>query len=656
MIIELGHFALCLALVLALLQAVLPLLGARYNKAAWMLMGRQASISLCGLVTIAFVALIHAYALSDFSVQNVYQNSHTLKPWLYKITGAWGNHEGSMLLWTWILTFWGLRFQRRGRQLPLVFQAKVIAVQGMLCFGFLLFILLTSNPFLRLDPAPIEGLDLNPILQDPLLAIHPPMLYAGYVGFSVAFCFAIVALLEKKVDAEWAGFLRPWVLAAWSCLTFGIILGATWAYYELGWGGFWFWDPVENASLMPWLAGTALLHSVSTLERRGALKVWTIFLCIFTFSLSLLGTFLVRSGVLTSVHAFAVDPARGIFILTLLTLVTGGALLLYAVRAPYIQMGGSFKPVSRESAILLNNVFLFTFAVTVFMGTLYPLFLSALNLGSISVGAPYFSATLTPLLMPFAALMGFAPALSWREASLGQAARKLRIPFVMAVALAAVVAFLPYPDKVFSTAMFGAAAWILFGTFQDIVRRTNGLSMVRNLSSGFYGMVIAHAGFAVLLMGVTGATVWKEEKILWLTKGDHLTFAGRTVLFLGTEAGIGPNYDYERGIFSVQAGGIGTGYGTGPYFLNPEKRWYPSQEKETSEVSLLPSGLGMLYAVMGEHDTKDQNRWVVRFYYHPLVMLAFGGGVMIGLGGILAARRRRTHVEPPQKTEEKGAA
>ncbi len=641
MIIELGHFALCFALLIAALQTVVPFIGAETNRPAWMLTGRKAAVSLCGLITIGFVALIHAYALSDFSVLNVYQNSHTLKPWIYKISGAWGNHEGSMLLWVWILSFWGLRVARKSDTLPLTFQARVISVQGLLSFGFLLFILTTSNPFARLSPPAIEGMDLNPILQDPLLAIHPPMLYMGYVGFSVAFCFAIVALLEKKVDAEWAGFLRPWVLAAWACLTFGIMLGATWAYYELGWGGFWFWDPVENASLMPWLAGTALLHSVASLEKRGVLKIWTIFLCIFTFTLSLLGTFLVRSGVLTSVHAFAVDPARGIFILTLLTLVTGGALLLYALRAPYIQMGNTFKPVSRETAILMNNVFLFTFAATVFMGTLYPLFLSALNLGSISVGPPYFTATMTPLLIPFSFLMGIAPALAWRESSAHAVLKKLRLPFILAAALAICVALLPYPGQPFTVVMFGAGGWILLATLSDLYRRTGSIKALRSAPANYYGMIVAHCGFAILLMGVTGATVWKEESIRWMAKGDSQMFAGRSLVFLGTQGGIGPNYDYERGVFTLQA----TGAESEPTTLNPEKRWYPSQERETSEVALKASGLGIYYAVLGDHDAKNPNRWVVRLYYHPLVILAFLGAFMIGLGGILAMGRKKAAVE-----------
>jgi cytochrome c-type biogenesis protein CcmF len=371
-IIELGHFALILALVLSGIQAVVPLLGAQRGRESWMRLARQTSVSICGLLSTAFAALIHAHALSDFSVLNVYQNSHTLTPTLYKLTGVWGNHEGSMLLWAWMLSCWGLCLAKYGRRLDLPFQATALSVEGMILAGFLLFIFTTSNPFLRLDPPPPEGLDLNPILQDPLIAIHPPVLYAGYVGFSVAFCFAAAALLRRQVDRAWAAALKPWVLAAWVFLTFGIALGSAWAYEDLGWGGFWFWDPVENASLMPWLAGTALLHSVAVLEKRGALKSWTIFLAILSFSLSLLGTFLVRSGVLTSVHSFAVDPARGIFILVLLGLVTGGALVLYALRAPQIRLGEPFALLSRESALLLNNAFLFAFAAAVFMGSSIP--------------------------------------------------------------------------------------------------------------------------------------------------------------------------------------------------------------------------------------------------------------------------------------------
>ena len=637
MIIELGHFALILALVISLVQAIVPMMGVYRDDASWMRLGRQAAWSLSGLVSIALFSLMHAYALSDFSVLNVYQNSHTLKPVLYKLAGLWSNHEGSMLLWVWMLSAWGAAVVRNGRNLPLTLQARVISVQGMIAFGFLAFILATSNPFLRIDPPPAEGLDMNPILQDPLLAIHPPFLYAGYVGFSISFCFAIAALLEKKVDREWAGFLRPWVLSAWAALTVGIALGATWAYYELGWGGFWFWDPVENASLMPWLAGAALVHSVAVLEKRGTLKSWTIFLAIFAFSLSLLGTFLVRSGVLTSVHAFAVDPARGIFILVLLGVVIGGALLLYALRAPAITMGDSFKPLSRETALLLNNVFLFTFAATVFMGTLYPLFLSALNAGSVSVGPPYYTAALTPLLIPFALLMGAGPGLSWKEAHLMPALRRLGAPFAAAVVFTVVISLLPLPGRPFTSVMAFISGWILFATLHEFLRKTSFLTSFGRLPRSFYGMTLAHCGFALLLMGAITATSWVTEKTLWMTPGEQVTVAGHNILFLGVEPGVGQNYDYDRGNFSIPVSATDDDF----ILLKPEKRWYPATERATSETALQPFGLDMLYLVMGDQDEKMPSRWVVRIYYHPFIILLLIGAALIALGALTAMQDRR---------------
>ena len=636
MIIELGHFALILALVVALVQSIVPLLGAQRNNMTWMRLGRQSAVSLCGLISIAFFSLVHAYSLSDFSVLNVYQNSHTLKPVIYKLAGIWSNHEGSMMLWVWMLSAWGAAVARSGKSLPPPLQARVISIQGMIAFGFLAFILVTSNPFLRLDPPPAEGLDMNPILQDPLLAIHPPFLYAGYVGFSISFCFAIAALIEKKIDSEWASFIRPWVLAAWAALTCGITLGATWAYYELGWGGFWFWDPVENASLMPWLGGTALFHSVAVLEKRGTLKSWTIFLAIFAFSLSLLGTFIVRSGILTSVHAFAVDPLRGVFILALLGLVIGGALLLYALRAPSITMGDSFRPVSRETALLLNNVFLFTFAATVFMGTLYPVFLSALNLGSVSVGPPYYSAALTPLLIPFALLMGAGPGIAWKEAHIMPALRRLAVPLAAATVLAGVIALLPLPGRPFTPVMFFIAGWILFATINEFLRKTGYLTAWRHLPRSFYGMTLAHSGFALLLMGAVTATSWVTEKTLWMNPREHVTIGGHEVLFLGVEPGVGQNYDYDRGNFSVPVPALND-----VVILKPEKRWYPATERMTSETALQPFGLDMLYLVMGDQDDKQRSRWVVRMYYHPFIGLLLIGAALIALGGLTAMQDRR---------------
>lgn len=641
MIIELGHFALVLAFFLSLIQAAVPMLGAAHKRAAWMNMGRQAAWSSLGLCTIAVLALMHAYALSDFSVRNVVENSHTMKPLIYKLAGTWGNHEGSMLLWVWMLSLWGALVAEAGhKKLPATFLARALSFQAMVTAAFTLFVLTVSSPFERIDVAPVEGLGLNPVLQDPALAIHPPFLYAGYVGFSVAFCFAMAALLEKKVDAAWAGFLRPWVLAAWSALTIGITLGSVWAYYELGWGGFWFWDPVENAALMPWLSGTALLHCLSVLEKRSAMKNWTIFLAILSFSLSLLGAFLVRSGVLTSVHAFALDPARGVILLALLAATTGGALFLYALRAPSIRSSALFRPFSRETVLLLNNVFLFAFVATVFMGTLYPLFMSALGLGSVSVGTPYFTATMVPMLVPFALLMGIAPAMVWRAGNPQKTARRMMAPVLLVLAFAVVLVLSPLPSTPLVLAAMVPAVWILLTLGQDVLRKAGSLRGLRYLPPRYYGMVIAHAGFALLLIGAAGATQAGGEDIRWMTRGDRTQLAGYEFVMLSSAADIGANFNRDKAVFSVKKTGKGT---DDIFFMTPEKRWYPDSEKTTSEAALTLRGLDMVYIVLGDQDEKDAARFVVRIYYHPLIALLFAGAGMIALGGFVSlASRRKT--------------
>jgi cytochrome c-type biogenesis protein CcmF len=635
MIIELGHYALCLALILALVQSVVPLLGAHHARMAWMKLGHAAAWSLSGLVTISFLALVHAFALSDFSVLNVATNSHTMKPLLYKITAVWGNHEGSMLLWVWMLSFWGILVVQAGHRLAPAFQARVIAVQGMIAIGFLMFVLFTSNPFARLDPAPPEGAGLNPVLQDIALAVHPPLLYMGYVGFSVAFCFAIAALLEKKIDRHWAASVRPWVLAAWVSLTGGITLGSIWAYYELGWGGFWFWDPVENAALMPWLAGTALLHSVAVLEKRDALKNWTVFLAILTFSLSLLGTFLVRSGVLTSVHAFAVDPARGVFILMLLTVATGGGLFLYALRAPYIRSLRQFRAFSRETALLLNNVFLFAVTATVFMGTLYPLFMSALDLGSVSVGTPYYTATLAPLLLPFALLMGAAPAIVWRAGNPRLVMQRLLYPALAIVAFLLFLLATPAPEKPLLLLALAAGGWIVLTLLQDVFRKTGGFQHAR-LPLSYYGMVVAHFGFALVIMGSAIATQLTTEKILWLAPGETVAVAGYDISYRRPQTDTGWNYNIDRAVFDVNHTGKADGF-----IMAPEKRWYPVANRMTSEAALHLDVTSMLYIVLGDADENDRNRFVVRIYHHPMIALLFGGAGLIALGGFLALLTRK---------------
>jgi cytochrome c-type biogenesis protein CcmF len=628
-IVELGHFCLALALVLSLAQAVIPLLGVHYSKPGWMMLARRCAVTMYGLLSISFLALVHAYALSDLSVASVVRNSHTMMPPLYKIAATWGNHEGSMLLWVWMLGLWGAMVARRSG-LELKEQARVLAVQAMIASGFLVFILCTSNPFARVSPPPANGIGFNPVLQDPALALHPPMLYAGYVGFSIAFCFAMAALMERKVDRDWARRTRPWVLAAWVLMTAGIVKGAVWAYYELGWGGWWFWDPVENASLMPWLCGTALLHSLAVLEKRGTLKSWTLLLAILAFGFSLLGTFLVRSGVLTSVHAFASDPMRGLFILVLLVLALGGAFLMYALRAPRIETGPRIETISRESMLLLNNVFLSAFCVTVFMGTLYPVFMNALNLGDVSVGPPYYAAVLLPMLAPFAILLGAAPYIAWQRGNARLAAKRMAWPFALTLLLLAAPLFMRPEIKPLAVLGFALGGWIIFAMLADWARQ-------KRPALSYAGMAIAHIGFGLLVIGAAASSQWREEKTVWMKPGDRLAIGGRIVAFLGAEQGMGVDYNTDSGIFTVQRENDIVSYA----FMTPEKRWYPVAQSETSETALHICPSGILYLVLGEHSTDDPAKWVVRAYYHPLIWLVFGGGALMALGGAVSLCDRR---------------
>src|SRR6476646_1763749 len=516
MIPEIGHYALVLALGLALVQACVPVYGARKNDIALMAVAGPTAIAQFLFVALSFGALVACYVTSDFSVVNVFENSHSAKPLIYKITGVWGNHEGSMMLWVLILSVFGMLVAVFGVNLPIRLRATVLAVQSWVAFAFYLFILTTSNPFLRLSPAPFEGRDLNPILQDPGLAIHPPLLYLGYVGFSIAFSFAIAALIEGRIDAAWARWVRPWTLAAWMCLTVGIAMGSYWAYYELGWGGFWFWDPVENASLMPWLAGTALLHSAVVMEKRNALKVWTILLAILTFSLSLIGTFLVRSGVLTSVHTFASDPTRGVFILAILVLFIGGSLTLFAWRAPLLKQGGLFAPVSREGALVLNNLFLTTACLTVFVGTLYPLALEAISGAKISVGAPFFNLTCAPLFIPLLFAMPCGPLLGWQRGDILGVAQRLMGAFAVGLVTIAVVAAAESEVSVLAPFGIGLALFVMTGAVTDIVERIGlfrvPLSVVRQRAAGLprsvWGTAFAHFGIAVSMFGIISAATW----------------------------------------------------------------------------------------------------------------------------------------------------
>jgi len=651
MIPEIGHFALILALFVALTQSVFPLVGAARGNRAWMGMACPASVAQFMLVAISFSALTWCYVTSDFSVLNVVQNSHTNKPMLYKIAGVWGNHEGSMLLWVLILAFYGLAVSLLGGNLPPALRARALSVQAMIAFGFILFILLTSNPFLRLDPAPINGDGLNPILQDPGLAFHPPFLYLGYVGFSMAFSFAMAALIEGRVDAAWARWVRPWTLAAWCFLTFGIAMGSWWAYYTLGWGGWWYWDPVENASFMPWLAGTALLHSSLVVERRDTLKAWTILLTIVAFSFSLLGTFLVRSGALTSVHSFASDPARGIFILGLLVLVTGGALTLFSFRAHNLKSGGLFVPVSREGSLLLNNVLLSTAAGTVLLGTLYPLFMDVLNLGKISVGPPFFNAVFIPIMVPVVALMTVGPALSWKRGNLRNALRGLKGAAIAALVVTVLTWILAKgPSALWSGPALGLATWLFVGTMTECLHRLWPMRMslaefgrrALVIPRSFYGMTLAHAGLAIVIVGIVGSTAWKTEKIQVMRLGETVDVAGYALTLKGVEDGVrGPNYTASRATFTVSRKGNLIAE------LKPEKRMYEMPPRPTTNAAIHTNFLGDIYAVIGDAD--EHGGYVTRLYFNPLVPWIFVGAVIMAIGGFVSLTDRRYQIGVPRR-------
>jgi cytochrome c-type biogenesis protein CcmF len=657
MTVELGHFALALALGVALAQAAVPLLGARGNAAAFAELARVAAILQFLLVGFAFAVLVHAYVVSDFSVLNVALNSHSMKPRLYKISGAWGNHEGSMLLWVVILATFGAALAVFGRNLPPILKTRALAVQACIGVGFYLFILFTSNPFTRLIPPAAEGQGLNPLLQDPGLAFHPPFLYLGYVGFSMAFSFAIAALIEGRIDAAWARWVRPWTLAAWTFLTLGIALGSWWAYYELGWGGWWFWDPVENASLMPWLAGTALLHSAIVVEKRDALKGWTVFLAILTFGLSLLGTFLVRSGVLTSVHAFATDPARGVFILMLLVIVIGGAFALFAWKGPSLQSGGLFAPISREGGLLLNNLLLTVATATVLLGTLYPLLLEAIDGGKVSVGPPFFNASFVPLMVPLVVAMAVGPLLPWKRADLEPALARLWGAGVAAVAVAA-VAWSNAPEKsVVGVAGIGLAGWLFTATGIELAERIRlfrvpaGESLRRfaGLPRAALGMTLAHAGLAIAIAGMVGSGVWKVESIQVMRPGETVRVAGFDFTFDGTRPVRGPNYLAVRGEFSAhRQGRLVTR-------LMAERRQYPVEGRETTEAGIHPTLWGDLYVVIGEGQPAD-GAHVTRIYFNPLVGWMWAGVAVMVVGGALSLSDRRHRIGAPHRRRLPGQA
>lgn len=645
MLAEVGQFALILALLLALVQLATLFWGAYRGDGVLMAVGRQAAWLQAGFILLAFGALTWSYVTCDFSVELVAEHSHTTQPLAYRFAATWGSHEGSMLLWVLILSLYGAGVAAFGGELRETLQARVLAVQGVIGAAFLGFLIFTSNPFLRLSPAPTEGTELNPLLQDPGLVLHPPLLYLGYVGFSIAFCFAVAALIEGRVDAAWARWVRPWVLAAWIPLTAGITLGSAWAYYELGWGGWWFWDPVENASLMPWLLGTALLHSALVLERRGALVSWTILLAILTFSLSLVGTFLVRSGILTSVHAFAVDPKRGVYILGILATTTGLSLVLYAWRAPALRTGALFQPLSREGGITLNNLFLTALTATVFLGTFSPVFIEMINADKISVGPPYYAKTFAPLAIPLLILAVFGPVLNWKKDQARAALGRLRVPGIMAGVV--LVAALPFGGlKGIATAGgLALSAWLVLGSLWILARRWwAGRAYVRRAilttPRSIVGLVIAHAGLGLLTLGITGVTSWESDKVLNMRVGDRVAFAGRTLTLADYQLTQGPNYQAKTARFTV-AGPAGA------YVLRSEKRWFPVAQSQTTEAGIRVGPLGNLYVSIGE---ESEAGVIVRLWNHPLIVWIWIGGFAMAVGGAISLSDRRLRVGAAVKT------
>jgi cytochrome c-type biogenesis protein CcmF len=653
MIPELGHFALILALLVAIAQGTLPLAGAAMGAPRLMALARPAARAQCMLVVTAWVCLAASFVGNDFSVLNVATNSNSELPLHYRFAATWGSHEGSLLLWALMLAGWTFAVSLFSRHLPPALLARVIAVMGLLSVGFLAFLLFTSNPFERLVPAAAEGRDLNPLLQDPGMVIHPPMLYMGYVGFSVAFAFAIAALLDGRLDATWARWSRPWTTVAWAFLTIGIALGSGWAYYTLGWGGWWFWDPVENASFMPWLTGTALIHSLAVTEKRGAFKSWTVLLAIVAFSLSLVGTFLVRSGVLTSVHAFATDPARGVFILAFLAVVIGGSLTLFATRAGKVGLGAVFGLVSRESMLLANNVLLIVAMGSVLLGTLYPLFLDALALGKISVGPPYFDAVFYPLMAPALFLMGIGPIARWSRAPIPELWIRLRWALVVAIVASLVVpAVVGRWSPLVSFGLF-LAFWIFASTFETLRMRLAGsaqhgmIAKLRANPSSYYGMLLAHLGLGVFVVGVTLVKGYEVERDVRLDPGETVSVGGYDFRFVGAVPGAGPNYRVVTGTVEVRKDGklVQT--------LKPEKRIYNASGQPMTIAAIDIGVFGDRYVSLGEPVSKDQNiagAWAIRIYLKPFIDWIWGGAFLMALGGLVAVSDRRYRLAIRRKT------
>ncbi len=647
MLVELGHFALILALLVALVQGTVPLAGAAARSGALMALARPAALVQFGLVALSFAVFIDAHIVSDFSVRNVYENSSLAKPMLYKVTGAWGSHEGSMLLWVFMLALFGGLVALFGDGLPLRLKARALAVQGLLGFGTLLFIITTSNPFERLFPVPADGRGLNPLLQDPGLAFHPPCLYFGYVGFSITFSFAIAALLEARVDALWARCVRPWTLTAWCGLTLGIAMGSWWSYYILGWGGWWEWDPVENASFMPWLLGTALLHSAAVVEKREALQRWTVLLAILTFGMSLVGTFLVRSGVLTSVHSFALDPARGVFILVLIALVIGGGLVVYALRAPRLAAGNGFAPVSREGALVLNNLLISAGMATVFLGTFYPLFAELWAGVKLSVGPPYFDETFVPIFGLAVAAMAIGPMLAWRRGNLSGALRRLAPALAGALLVPAAVFALDPAAPPAALGGIALAVWAMLGVLADLADRIGVARLppaacwrrLSHLPRGTWGQVLAHFGVGVLVAGITVSLAWRSERITTMHPGGTLTIAGRTLRFVGVTEGSAANYDVQRAEIVVDRPGGAS------FTLHPERRFFPLAGSDTARTAIATNGFADLYLALGDPD--GHGGWVVRAYYNPLVPWIWFGAIIAVCGGLVSLSDRLVRRRSP---------
>lgn len=653
MIAELGHYALVLALAITLVQSIIPFWGARTGDEVLMASGTSSAIAGFLALGLSFAALTYAYVTSDFSLTNVWQNSHSDKPMLYKVTGVWGNHEGSMLLWVLILALFSAMLAAFATNLPSRLKADVLAVQGWVTLAFLLFILFTSNPFERLEQVPAQGRDLNPILQDIGLAIHPPLLYVGYVGFSLTFSFAVAAMISGRIDGAWARYVRPWALVAWVFLTAGIAMGSYWAYYELGWGGWWFWDPVENASFMPWLVGTALIHSALVMEKRDALKIWTILLALLTFSLSLLGTFIVRSGVLTSVHSFASDPSRGVFILMILLVFIGGSLALFALRANTLQQGGLFQPISREGALVFNNLFLTVSCATVILGTLYPLFLEALDGSKISVGPPYFNLTFGPLMVPLLLAIPLGPLMSWKRADLLPVLQRLY--FIAGVALVSIILALAFTEDgpILASLAIGLAVWVMLGSLAELFQRSGlpkvslsvAFSRLVGLPRSTWGTAFAHFGVGLMVLGIVGATAFSDEKGISAVKGDTIEIAGFTLTHAGKRQEQGPNFVQDTLVVSVSRGGVEE------LQLTPAKRFYTGHGTATTEASIKTYWFSQLYVSVG--DTDDQGRTVLRAWWKSQVIFVWLGPILMALGGCLSLSDRRLRVGAPKTSKVK---